>query len=127
MKLYLLNRVYFEKQADVPKGQGKFEIVEFPFNASPKADFVSWMNQQEQLKLVDEIREELIAEEQIESLGTGSPEAAQEMVVELVPLPPPPASTITRADFDEAWFGFPLPLQCHYAALAMEECRAKLS
>lgn len=45
MKLYLLNGTYYEKQADVPKGQGKFETVEFPFAASPKADFVAWMNE----------------------------------------------------------------------------------
>lgn len=45
MKLYLLNGTYYEKQADVPKGQGKFETVEFPFAASPKADFVAWLNE----------------------------------------------------------------------------------
>lgn len=45
MKLYLQNGTYYEKQADVPKG--KFETVEFPFSASPKADFVAWMNERQ--------------------------------------------------------------------------------
>jgi hypothetical protein len=44
MKLYLhTNGVFYEKQADCPSK--KFEAVEFPFAASPKADFVAWINQ----------------------------------------------------------------------------------
>lgn len=44
MKLYLhTNGVFYERQADCPSR--KFETVEFPFAASPKADFVAWMNQ----------------------------------------------------------------------------------
>lgn len=43
MKLYFHNGRFYEKQADVPSR--KFEVVEFPFAASPKADFVDWMNQ----------------------------------------------------------------------------------
>lgn len=49
MKLYRLDGLYYEKQADLPKGQLKAaETVEFPFAASPKADFVSWLNEFEQ-------------------------------------------------------------------------------
>jgi hypothetical protein len=43
MKTYLADGRYYEKQADVPKGT-KFEAVEFPFSASPKADFIDWLN-----------------------------------------------------------------------------------
>jgi hypothetical protein len=44
MKLYLhTNGCFYEKQADCPSKS--FEAVEFPFAASPKADFVDWMNQ----------------------------------------------------------------------------------
>ena len=42
MKLYLHTGRYYEKQADCP--DRKFETVEFPFAASPKADFVAWLN-----------------------------------------------------------------------------------
>lgn len=42
MKLYLHSGRYYEKQADCP--DRKFETVEFPFAASPKADFVAWFN-----------------------------------------------------------------------------------
>jgi len=43
MKLYLhTNGCFYEKQADCPSKS--FEAVEFPFAASPKADFVAWMN-----------------------------------------------------------------------------------
>jgi hypothetical protein len=44
MKLYQnSNGVFYEKQADCPSKT--FETVEFPFAASPKADFVAWLNQ----------------------------------------------------------------------------------
>jgi hypothetical protein len=44
MKLYRhSNGLFYEKQADCPSKT--FEAVEFPFAASPKADFVAWMNQ----------------------------------------------------------------------------------
>ena len=44
MKLYLhTNGVFYEKQADCPSKN--FEAVEFPFAATPKADFVAWINQ----------------------------------------------------------------------------------
>ena len=44
MKLYLHNNgCFYEKQADCPSKN--FEAVEFPFAATPKADFVAWMNQ----------------------------------------------------------------------------------
>jgi hypothetical protein len=46
VKVYLASGAYYEKQADVPKGQ-KFEAVEFPFGASPKADFIAWLNEQQ--------------------------------------------------------------------------------
>lgn len=43
MKLYLhTNGLFYEKQADCPSKS--FEAVEFPFSATPKADFVTWMN-----------------------------------------------------------------------------------
>lgn len=46
MKVYQskLDHLFYEKQGDVPKGQ-KFKVVEFHFSASPKTNFVNWMNQ----------------------------------------------------------------------------------
>jgi hypothetical protein len=48
MKLYFAIGTYFEKQADARvevRGTGqKFKTVEFPFAASPKAEFVAWLN-----------------------------------------------------------------------------------
>lgn len=44
MKVYRAKGTYFEKQEDARKADRAFEAVEFPFAASPKADFVAWMN-----------------------------------------------------------------------------------
>lgn len=48
MKVYLANGIYIEKQEDARKAarlhNTKFETVDFPFAASPKSDFVDWLN-----------------------------------------------------------------------------------
>lgn len=44
-------------------------------------------------------------------------------------LPPEPVKesyTEKSVRFEEAWDGFPLKLKCHFASLAMEECRSIL-
>lgn len=51
MKVYLANGTYFETQAEAKaeaKSSGKgFEAVDLPFGASPKADFIVWLNEQQ--------------------------------------------------------------------------------
>ncbi len=44
MKVYRAKGTYYEMQADAKKADKGFETVEFPFAASPKADFVDWLN-----------------------------------------------------------------------------------
>lgn len=44
MKVYLSKGIYYEMQADAKKADKGFETVEFPFAASPKSDFVDWLN-----------------------------------------------------------------------------------
>lgn len=44
MKVYLAKGIYYEMQADAKKADKGFETVEFPFAASPKSDFVEWLN-----------------------------------------------------------------------------------
>lgn len=44
MKVYLANGRYFEKQADARAEDRKFETIDFPFGASPKSDFIDWLN-----------------------------------------------------------------------------------
>lgn len=45
MKIYLANNRYFEKQADARAESRDFRTIEFPFAATPKADFVDWLNE----------------------------------------------------------------------------------
>lgn len=44
MKVYLAKGIYYEMQADAKKADKGFETVDFPFAASPKSDFVGWLN-----------------------------------------------------------------------------------
>lgn len=44
MKVYLAKGIYYEMQADAKKADKGFETVDFPFAASPKSDFVDWLN-----------------------------------------------------------------------------------
>lgn len=53
MKLYLHSGRYYEKQADCP--DRKFETVEFSFAATPKADFVAWLNSINNGNAVDDV------------------------------------------------------------------------
>ena len=47
MKVYLAKGIYYEMQADAKKADKDFETMEFPFAASPKSDFVDWLNERE--------------------------------------------------------------------------------
>lgn len=86
MKLYLLNGTYYEKQADVPKRQGKFEAVEFPFSASPKADFVAWINDRGNEAVVEQAESELLpVDRHVKQLEERAKAA-----------PPPPASRVPK-------------------------------
>ena len=116
MKLYLLNGTYYEKQADVPKGQGKFEAVEFPFAASPKADFVNWMNERRPLALA-EAKSGMAVEDAMEP---------HPILADLTFKPIPERVEVTRDNplqFDDAWETFPLARKLHFAALACEDAR----
>lgn len=92
MKLYLLNGIYYEKQADVPKGQGRFETVEFPFSASPKSDFVDWMNKR-------------AAVEDCVAPTYGEPSPQIEVVAKPTPAPqqPPEQAPNWKADSVMVW------------------------
>lgn len=89
---------YYEKQADMPKGT-KFEAVDYPFAASPKGDFVRWLNEQ----------------------GLG--DAVHEIKAQPAPIQPTPAHSQQLLAFEDQFEAMPLATQLHYAALAVENAR----
>lgn len=64
MKLYLVDGRYYEKQADCP--HRKWEVIDLPFNASPKSDFVAWMNSVAEGNCVDDV---IVEDEPAETNG----------------------------------------------------------
>lgn len=113
MRLYRAAGTYYEKQADVPKG-ARFEAVEVPFAASPKADFVAWMNERERDKQPgDDAPLFGHANPEIEPLGKPQPAPAQ----------PSPAHAAQVLAFEDEWANFPLGRKLHFAALACEDAR----
>lgn len=115
MKLYrsLTTRLYHEKQADVPKGE-KFEAVEFPFAASPKADFVAWMNQQPASERA--CRETAPLLEEMDWTPKQQP----------LPTQPDPAHAARSIALEDAWENLPFAQKAHFASLFCEEAREKL-
>lgn len=109
MRLYLAAGTHYEKQADVPKGT-KFEAVEFPFAASPKADFVAWMN----------------ATGPAEPLFEDTTETVLNLVAQPAPIQPSPQHTAQLLAFEDQWAEFPLARKLHYAALACEDARSAI-
>ena len=121
MKIYRIPAgTYFEKQDDARKADREFEVVEFPFSASPKADFVDWLNGQIGPTFF----------ESVQALGSVSTyEKAAQAVQEWAPptaqpAPQQPALTTPQPVlFEDAFEAMPLATQLHYAALAVENAR----
>jgi hypothetical protein len=127
MKLYrarnTTDQLFYEKQADVPKGT-KFETVEFAFAASPKADFVTWLNERDAAGLVDPWKgypwkgheNDPMYPLVIEPKGVAQPQPKQ----------PDPAHAAQIIAFEDAFEAMPLPTQLHYAGLALENARSQI-
>lgn len=115
MKVYRIPAgTYFEKQEDARKADRKFEPVEFPFAASPKADFVAWLNEQG-------------TGECPPFSGLASPEpAGPEWRLEPQPQPTQPVqpqSILDRAAIDAMWPNLPLEYRFGLCAMTMEDAR----
>ncbi len=124
MKLYLANGTHYEKQADVPKGT-KFEAVEFPFAASPKADFVAWLNElgvTYSVTLSDVENEGLRVDAAVDA---GEPWPSQPTYSKPTTLSDPAISAATIA-LDEAFMAAPLAQQLTLASIALEEARGRI-
>jgi hypothetical protein len=120
VKTYLSAGRYYEKQADVPKGQ-KFEAVEFPFAASPKADFIDWLNSiNAQLD-----RETFDAQETLWMIDGHLDDYPA------TPPPPPESKPKSYADWsteiDEAWAALPLAHKASLVIQFAEEVREKVT
>lgn len=112
---------FYEKQSDIPKGM-KFTTVEFPFNASPKADFVAWLNDpcgEFAAAKVEGfnagfVKGEDVAYAGIEARGVAQPQPVQ---------PVQPQSQIDRAAIDAMWPSLPLAYRFGLCAMTMEDAR----
>lgn len=132
MKVYRAHGDYYEKQADVPKGT-KFETVEFPFNASPKSDFVAWLNERNRAAADYGVEHAARCVEAAkkrmqptifhhdhdtsflnEPLGVAQPQPTQ---------PVQPQSQIDRNQIEDLWPTLPLAFQFHLCAATMEAAR----
>lgn len=138
MKLYLLAGVYYEKQADVPRGQGKFETVEFPFAATPKADFVSWLNDQS----INELAGTCDCSALMNGASDHSPSCPSYNPIgerlssgggeplDFRPEPPPPNPVRDalrfREEVEDRWDEFPLGWKIDRMIDTAEECRRAL-
>lgn len=113
MKVYRAKGTYYEMQADAKKADRGFETVEFPFSASPKADFVDWLNErdarQADYAVVSMVREE---------------EEAIRIVAQPLPTQPSSSHMDREIAFEDAFEAFPIAKKLHYAALAIENARA---
>ena len=127
MKLYQ-NRTtgfYYEKQDEAHREAGRrnTETVEFPFAASPKGDFVAWLNAQ-------------AFEQSLKGGWTAEEQAATEALLDLPPVVAKPvgpcASTAPspakddlafRREVSERWDSLPLTYRLDLGMLAFEDAR----
>lgn len=120
MRVYLANGVHYEKQADVPKG-AKPAPVDFPFAASPKADFVAWLNERptfaQGAEFAHEERDD--AEQFAAEIAGDYPHG----VGQPLPEQPSPSHSAQVIAFEDQFEAMPLATQLHYAALAVENAR----
>lgn len=122
MKVYRIPAgTYFEKQEDARKADRKFATVEFPFSASPKADFVDWLNNnridfgyREHADLVAPVFGEGNPALVIEPKGQPTPQPTQ---------PVQPQSHIDRAAIDAMWPSLDLAYRFGLCAMTMEDAR----
>lgn len=97
--LYRLDDGSFVRtQGEIPKGQ-PIKKVEVPIDSQGLCDFLNQLR--------------------------------AEQVQPPVPAPAPTSvsrdiTLQTREQFEEAWESFPLALKCHFASLAIEDCRINL-
>lgn len=120
MKVYRIPAgTYFEKQEDARKADRKFEAVDFAFAASPKADFVDWLNSAERqgVQASGSAATYAKAEEMMDCYQFGSVSAQPQ------PTQPSPAHAAQVIAFEDQFGAMPLALQLHYAALAVENAR----
>lgn len=116
MKVYRIPAgTYFEKQEDARKADRKFTAAEFPFAASPKADFVAWMNEREADKQPgDDPRLDEHYPGSDWSPPTPQPQPTQ---------PVQPQSILDRAAIDAMWPNLPLEYRFGLCAMTMEDAR----
>jgi hypothetical protein len=120
MRLYLAAGTYYEKQADVPKGT-KFEAVEFPFAASPKADFVAWMNERSMSGLVAPLIDDVSP-----ALTMDGP-IAKPVGPCASTLPSPAKDDLAfRREVAERWDHQPLAWRLDLGMLAFEDARSQV-
>jgi hypothetical protein len=124
MKVYQskADRRFYEKQADVPKGV-KWAAVEFPFSASPKADFIAWLNQLDYGPLVAA----QIGSQQATSVGVNIDEPLFNVIPTPNPVQPDPHFSKQVIAFEDGFEAMPLATKLHYATLALEEAREKIA
>jgi hypothetical protein len=133
---------YFEKQEDARKADRKFETVEFPFAASPKADFVTWLNNRQLLDVAAERQQERIGDflsapiraAEAASGMTGDQAMERNSLLDDVtwkptaqPQPTQPVQT-DAAKFaeqvNERWNELPLGLRVDLGLIAFEDARS---
>jgi len=124
MKVYQSksDRRFYEKQADVPKGV-KWAAVEFPFSASPKADFIAWLNQLDYGPLVAA----QIGSQQSTAVGMNIDEPLLNVIPVPNPVQPDPHFSRQVIAFEDGFVMMHLATKLHFAALAVEEAREKLA
>lgn len=113
---------FYEKQADVPRGI-KFVAVEFPFSASPKADFIDWLNGLDYGPGVST----RIAEQPVSMVAVNINEPLLNVVPTPNPVQPDPHFSRQVIAFEDGFAAMALATKLHFAALALEEAREKLA
>lgn len=128
MKAYLSNAVYFETQAEAKaeakvSGEG-FEVVDFPFGATPKADFIGWLNNGSWPRAKVEVEARERSEPEVYDSALPAFQPRKPMVVRAGPPTPEviaadKAATAVRlrqVDIEEAIQSSELPALATYAA-----------
>jgi hypothetical protein len=124
MKLYLAAGTYYEKQADVPKGT-KFEPVEFIFTASPKADFVAWMNNAGKALAYAEKKMDLLTNQPVTFLEVEAGPIAKPVGPCASTLPSLPKEEMAfRREVEKRWPDTPLTWRLDLGMLAFEDARS---
>jgi len=116
MKLYLASGTYYEKQIHEKGRDSAFCTIEFPFSATPKSEFVNWLNKQghqDQGEPSEELPVDLYIRKNAERLASQPPKGPSNKAAQTVA-------------FEDGFQDMPLATKLHYAALALEEARERL-